>query len=300
METTPRMGPLGRAQSLFSPSSAKAQSVVIALAFVAYAFVQAPLQILTGGGTTILITIPTVIAAWLSGWRIGIVLSLMGFLLNSVLVSIQGQSWSEWAISGGIVGTLLLILLAWTVGLVSDLRRALARESALRLEAEDRLEIIKLNRESMDVVESLSTLSPETDTGLTESSGRRPRVGAVLDFAVILGVASFIVFTSARLDLFERLIPVFDRYAALQLDALFVGAAAISLIAAAILFIRWRTLSEQLNRRWIAESALRANQERLATLLDNAPVDIFSVSRDGIFSRTRGKIYRHWGSRETL
>ena len=80
-------------------------ALVVGTAF-AYIAAYVPLYIVLGKATGILAVVPVITAAWVFGFRIGLLAGFLGVVVNSLLVILVGEmGWREWAADGGLLGT---------------------------------------------------------------------------------------------------------------------------------------------------------------------------------------------------
>src|SRR5258708_18045346 len=108
----------------------------VAIAYIAAFFLMYPSR---GGQSAALSVLPVIIIAWFFGLRYGLVASLLAFLINAYLIQIAGGT--DWAInlvrSGP--GTVAVVVVGGTVGLLHDLREQVRRELIERQRVEETL-----------------------------------------------------------------------------------------------------------------------------------------------------------------
>ncbi len=124
---------------------------------------------------------------------------------------------------------------------------------------------------------------------------------------IIAGLLGVLYFISSRLDLFERFRELFNRFAYLQLDDLFVAVFLLTVILAVFSFRRGKKLGAELERQKVsqmserkeAEETLRNSELRYKELTDLLPQTIYEIGPDGNFTFVNRAFYENSGYDET-
>ena len=93
--------------------------------------------------TTIFSVVPVLVVGWGYGLRGGLVAGLLNILLNTVLMNLTGYEPVVWdafvSREGGVLGSLLVVLVGVTIGKLSDLTQQLQREIHNQKQTEEKL-----------------------------------------------------------------------------------------------------------------------------------------------------------------
>lgn len=123
----------------------------------------------------ILATVPVVVAAWLYGWRGGLVAGLLAFPLNSLLVILTSDAnWGLWLRQGGVLGTGALVVVGATVGELRSSSDRLKRETIERKRAEEELK--EYSSRLQEMVEERTSELKESQTALIRA-GKMEAIG---------------------------------------------------------------------------------------------------------------------------
>jgi PAS domain S-box-containing protein len=107
-------------------------------AWVAYALAFIPLYHLVGTPVAAVGILPVVAVGGLFGMRAGLFASLLAFSLNMLLMNLGGAGWDV-MIRGGLLGSILLVLIGAPVGRLRDMGEQVKQELAKRKRVEEAL-----------------------------------------------------------------------------------------------------------------------------------------------------------------
>jgi PAS domain S-box-containing protein len=107
-------------------------------AWVAYALAFIPLYHLVGTPVAAVGIIPVVVTGGLFGMRAGLLAGLLAFSLNMLLMTLGGAGWDV-MIRGGLLGSILLVLIGVAVGRLRDMGERVKQELSKRKQAEEAL-----------------------------------------------------------------------------------------------------------------------------------------------------------------
>ena len=115
-----------------------------------------PLYRLVGPAVTALGILPVIAMGWLFGMWAGLLASLLVFPLSMLLMALAGgAAWDTMSRGGGLLGSLLLVLIGVVVGRLSDLGERAKRELTERKRAEEQAkqlqEYLQLQSERMPI-----------------------------------------------------------------------------------------------------------------------------------------------------
>ncbi len=112
---------------------------VCAIVMVLYALAYLPLNTLIGSGAMALALVPLLTMAWLFGARGGICGGALLVVTNIALLELTGHSWQATMINDGLIGFVMIMLVGPSIGVVSDVRRRMQRETDARQRTQNEL-----------------------------------------------------------------------------------------------------------------------------------------------------------------
>ena len=126
---------------------------LVTVAWITHTLVFIPLYHLIGPIVTTLTTLPVAVTGWFFGGRVGVLAGLLAFLLNTLLVTLAGDSGWDTLTRKGLPGSILIVSIGAVAGQIRDLSAKIKLELDERERAEEtlrqrNLELALLNQAS--------------------------------------------------------------------------------------------------------------------------------------------------------